>query len=48
MDDTQALKIISALANGLDPTTDEPVEGPAVVTDVHHGEVTRSINLRLR
>ena len=45
MDDTQALKIISALANGLDPTTDEPVEGPSLLQD---GNVIRALYVAVR
>jgi hypothetical protein len=39
MDDTQAHKIISALADGCDPTTGEKVEGSVL----QHGDVIRAL-----
>jgi hypothetical protein len=34
MNDEQALKIVSALANGLDPVSDEPVDLPPVLKEL--------------
>jgi hypothetical protein len=44
MDDTQAHKIISALADGCDPTTGEKVEGSVL----QHGDVIRALHLAVR
>lgn len=44
MDDTQAHKIISALADGCDPTTGEKVEGSVL----QHGDVIRALHMALR
>jgi hypothetical protein len=45
MDDTQALKIIYTLANGLDPTTEPPVAGPPLLQD---GNVIRALYVAVR
>lgn len=45
MNDEQALKIVSALANGLDPTETEPVEGPPLLQDA---EVIRALYIAVR
>ena len=45
MNDGQALQIVSALANGLDPTTNEPMEGPSVLQD---GDVIRALYVAVR
>lgn len=45
MDDTQALKVISALASGIDPTSDEPVEMPPLLQKV---EVVRALYVAVR
>lgn len=34
MNDQQALRIVSALANGLDPTNNEPMDLPPVLVDL--------------
>ena len=44
MDDTQAHQIISALADGCDPTTGEKVEGSVL----QHGDVIRALHMALR
>jgi hypothetical protein len=44
MDDTQAHKIISALADGCDPTTGEKVEGSVL----QHGDVIRALHMATR
>jgi hypothetical protein len=44
MDDTQAQKIISALADGCDPTTGGKVEGSVL----QHGDVIRALHMALR
>jgi hypothetical protein len=44
MDHTQAQKIISALADGCDPTTGEKVEGSVV----QHGDVIRALHIAVR
>lgn len=45
MNDEQALKIVSALASGLDPTKDEPVEGPSIL---QNGDVIRALYVAVR
>ena len=45
MDDTHALRIISALANGLDPTSESPVESPSPIQNV---EVIRALFIAVR
>ena len=45
MDHTQALKIVSALANGLDPTKEEPVAGPSLLQDCN---VIRALHVAVR
>jgi hypothetical protein len=44
MDDTQAHKIISALADGCDPATGEKLEGSVL----QHGDVIRALHIALR
>ena len=44
MDDTQAHKIISALADGCDPTTGEKVESSVL----QHGDVIRALHIAVR
>jgi len=44
MDDTQAHKIISALADGCDPTTGEKVESAVL----QHGDVIRALHMAVR
>jgi hypothetical protein len=44
MDDTQAHKIISALADGCDPTTGEKVEASVL----QHGDVIRALHIAVR
>lgn len=44
MDDTQAHKIICALADGRDPTTGEKVEGSVL----QHGDVIRALHVAAR
>jgi|SRR5688500_9841427 hypothetical protein len=44
MDDTQAHKIISALADGCDPTTGDRVEGSIL----QHGDVIRALHIAVR
>jgi len=44
MDDTQAHKIISAIADGCDPTTGEKVEGSVL----QHGDVIRALHIAVR
>jgi hypothetical protein len=44
MDDTQAHKIISALADGCDPTTGEKVEASIL----QHGDVIRALHIAVR
>jgi len=44
MDDAQAHKIISALADGCDPTTGEKVEGSVL----QHGDVIRALHIAVR
>jgi hypothetical protein len=44
MDDTQAHKIISALADGCDPTTGEKVEDSVL----QHGDVIRALHIAIR
>jgi hypothetical protein len=44
MDDTQAHKIISALADGCDPTTGGKVEGAVL----QHGDVIRALHIAIR
>lgn len=45
MNDQQALKIVSALANGLDPTNNEPMELPPVLQEL---DVIRALYVALR
>jgi hypothetical protein len=44
MDDTQAHKIISALADGCDPTTGEKIEASVL----QHGDVIRALHVAVR
>src|SRR5690349_9813886 len=44
MDETQAHKISSALADGCDPTTGEKVEGSVL----QHGDVIRALHIAIR
>lgn len=44
MDDTQAHKIISALADGCDPTTGEKVQNSVL----QHGDVIRALHVAVR